>query len=247
MAIKNFSHERGGILAQPSQGASGKDSTETGLRGRKKARRRQEILSNASSLFADQGVDATTMAEIAEASEVSPPTVFNYFGSKENILNALIFEGTEQARNAHRVSPRDTGKPFGDVLAQLLFEFTENTLRIAGKRVWRYAESVNIRRPNSEFQKRFATSDAALIDLLSDFIGDYDIVLLNGDTPDHEFLARMFFDRWTARYFAFIKDEDMTLETHRAHVVSDTHDIVELLFDSGFAESSPLKKKARVS
>ncbi|WP_204114886.1 TetR/AcrR family transcriptional regulator [Shimia biformata] len=222
----------------------GTDSPDTGLRGRKKARRRQEILSNASELFARQGVDATTMAEIAEASEVSPPTVFNYFGSKENILNALIFEGAERARNAHRDSPRATGKPFGDILAQLLFEFTDNTLQIAGKRVWRYAESVNIRRPNSDFQKRFATSDAALIDLLAEYLGDYDMRLLNGADPDPDFLARMFFDRWTARYFAFIKDEVMSLEAHRVDVVADTHTMVGLLFEPEFAAHSPLKKKA---
>ena len=61
--------------------------------------RRQTILHCAEQLFARDGIDATTIAAIAEAADVSPPTVFNYFGSKENILSALVFEGTEKARS----------------------------------------------------------------------------------------------------------------------------------------------------
>ena len=78
------------------------DSAKPGLRDRKKARRRDEIIAAARELFTVQGIDATTMTEIAAAAEVSAPTVFNYFGSKDGILIAMISEGTRAARERDR-------------------------------------------------------------------------------------------------------------------------------------------------
>lgn len=212
-----------------------------GLRERKKARRRGEIVRAAAELFMRNGYDATTLADIAHETGVSPPTVANYFGSKENILSALIFEGTEAARIRHLHAPRPTGCHFAEVMATLLCEFTENTMRVAGKRIWRYAEAASIRRHGSDFQRRFARNDAALHRLIATVLDDYDIVLRNGSPPDPGFLATIFFDRWTALYLAYIKDESMSMETHAAQIRADVARLVGLLFDDGFAASSPLK------
>lgn len=57
-----------------------------GLRERKIERTRASIVETALRLFASQGVDATTMREIAEASEISPATLYRYFANKEQIL-----------------------------------------------------------------------------------------------------------------------------------------------------------------
>ncbi|WP_328874663.1 TetR/AcrR family transcriptional regulator [Streptomyces sp. NBC_00287] len=53
-----------------------------GLRERSKARRREAILRAAYELFAERGFEATTIADIAAAAEVSPRTVTLYFPSK---------------------------------------------------------------------------------------------------------------------------------------------------------------------
>lgn len=198
----------------------------------------------AAQLFASNGFDVTTIAEIADDCGVSPPTVFNYFGSKENILSSLIFEGTERERTQHQQAPRKTDVPFAEAIGALLCECTENTMRIAGKRVWRYAEAANIRRPNSEFEKLFSYSDAELCKMIERFLGDYAIVLRSGDAPDNALLARLFYNHWTALYFAYIKDDPMPLNRHKADVMADVSGIVDLLFDDDFAAWSPLKKKA---
>ncbi|MET7312342.1 TetR family transcriptional regulator [Streptomyces sp. NPDC005571] len=52
------------------------------LRERSKARRREAILRAAYTLFAEHGFDATTIAQIAAAADVSPRTVTLYFPSK---------------------------------------------------------------------------------------------------------------------------------------------------------------------
>jgi len=64
----------------------GMASADQGLRERKKQRTRRDLRRAAYQLFDDKGYDATTIAEIAKAAEVSAGTFFNYFGTKEDLV-----------------------------------------------------------------------------------------------------------------------------------------------------------------
>jgi AcrR family transcriptional regulator len=57
-----------------------------GLRERKKRQTRQYISDVATGLFIERGFDAVTVAEVAEAANVSVNTVYNYFPAKEDLF-----------------------------------------------------------------------------------------------------------------------------------------------------------------
>ena len=87
-------------------------SPPSGLRERKKQQARADIADAALELFADQGFDDTTVAQIAQRAEVSPATVARYFPTKESLLfpghevNAPALRRAIAERPAHE-SPYD--------------------------------------------------------------------------------------------------------------------------------------------
>lgn len=65
--------------------ARGMDNT-TGLRESKKLRTRRQLAATALELFLERGFDAVSVADVAAAAEVSKPTLFRYFPSKEDLV-----------------------------------------------------------------------------------------------------------------------------------------------------------------
>lgn len=104
----------GHFEASPAQSALAKP----GLRERKKQQTRDTIARAALRLFADRGYDETTLAEIAEAADVSPRTIFAYFESKEDIL---FCDGPDMLSKLRRtLTERPPGTTTVDALRGLL-------------------------------------------------------------------------------------------------------------------------------
>jgi AcrR family transcriptional regulator len=79
----------------------------SGLRERKKAETRRELMYTAIRLFAQRGFDDVTVEDIAAAANVSPSTFFRYFDSKAGAVFGLHRQRLEELRAALEQRPAD--------------------------------------------------------------------------------------------------------------------------------------------
>lgn len=100
-----------------------------GLRERKKRQTRERISEVALGLFVERGFDNVTIAEVAEAAEVSVNTVYNYFQAKEDLV--LPPDEASPQRLADIVRERSLGESAaGAVLARLRREVRGRERRV---------------------------------------------------------------------------------------------------------------------
>lgn len=98
-----------------------------GLRERKKRERRAAIARAALDLFDRQGFRATTVAQVAEAADVSPRTVFAYFPTKEDLLFPDAADTLEHL--GARLGGRPAGELTSDALRAWVAEFVDREER----------------------------------------------------------------------------------------------------------------------
>lgn len=111
------------VPAPPLAAARFAAAKQQGLRERKKQRTYETIARVALELFHAQGFRATTIAQIAEAADVSPRTVSAYYPAKEDLLfphSATAMEGLEA-----RLRERAPGEYAVDALRAWIGELFE--------------------------------------------------------------------------------------------------------------------------
>jgi AcrR family transcriptional regulator len=74
----------------------------SGLRERKRQRTHDTISATAIRLFLERGFDAVSVADVADAAEVSKPTLFRYFPTKEDLVLHRIGDHREEAARVVR-------------------------------------------------------------------------------------------------------------------------------------------------
>lgn len=79
------------------------------MRERKKRDRRSRIEDVAIDLFEQQGVDSTTIEQIAAAADIAPRTFFSYFDTKDDLV--LADYSDRLGRILHELDQRPTEEP----------------------------------------------------------------------------------------------------------------------------------------
>jgi AcrR family transcriptional regulator len=137
-------------------------SPSPGLRERKKQKTRETIITVALELFAERGYEQTTIAEIADAAEVSPRTIFAYFPSKEDILFCDTPEIQDRLAQALRERPE------GATALDALRDFIAGSLSPDGNEVLRkriVAANETLRRNE---RARFAPFEQLMIEAIAE-------------------------------------------------------------------------------
>ena len=86
-------------------------------RQRRHARTRQEILDTALQLVTEKGADKLSLREIARQVDYSPAGLYEYFGSKDEIIDALCLEGNNRLGQALKII--STEMPYQEYLVEL--------------------------------------------------------------------------------------------------------------------------------
>jgi len=87
----------------------------TEIKERDKSKKRDTIIRGAEDVFMRMGYDRASMDAISECAGVSKRTVYNHFGSKENLFEAIVYDLLSQRRNMEAIR-YDTAKPLKDQL-----------------------------------------------------------------------------------------------------------------------------------
>ncbi|HET7388044.1 MAG TPA: TetR/AcrR family transcriptional regulator [Nocardioidaceae bacterium] len=91
--------------AGTARGRDGQDNRSTSHVGRKRQRRTQEILHTAALAFAERGYDGANFEDIAARMQMRGPSLYYYFGSKEELLRACLDQTAEAVTGrAHEVA-----------------------------------------------------------------------------------------------------------------------------------------------
>ncbi len=77
------------VQGAPSRTGVGETREKLGLRERKKARLRQQIIDTSIRLFRKHGYENTRVEDIVQILEISQPTFFRYFPSKDAVLREV--------------------------------------------------------------------------------------------------------------------------------------------------------------
>ncbi len=109
----------------------------TGLRARQKAQRRVLIEKAASELFVEKGFADTTIEEIAARAVVSAPTVYNYYGTKGDLLLALVARGEEGIEEAlSDFSKQAASHTPVELVAKVIRSNVNDTLSALSRELW---------------------------------------------------------------------------------------------------------------
>lgn len=79
----------GALVTRSGTAATVEKQPEVGLRERKKARLRQQIIDTSIKLFRKHGYENTRIDDIVQMLEISQPTFFRYFSSKDAVLRQV--------------------------------------------------------------------------------------------------------------------------------------------------------------
>src|SRR2546426_4002923 len=137
-----------------------------GVRERKKQQTREAIAAAALALFAERGFDAVTVAEVAEAADVSTATVFNYFPTKEDLVYSRFEDFEEELLAAIRNRP--AGESVLEAFGRFILERArQGASRDFGKRVATTAKIISaspaLLARERQIVGRYADALAALI------------------------------------------------------------------------------------
>lgn len=169
------------------------------------------------------------MAAIAEHAEVSTPTVFNYFKTKDQLLLALVLQVHHETRERIHAFEPTASSNLSDAICEFLGMYSRTSLKTINRQTWRHVEATCIRLPDSDFVKKY---DALTQEMFADF---YDFLTQSFRQEKRvagewlKPLAEIMFSHWSRLFIELVRDDSVILDEHIERLRRDLSAMVELM------------------
>lgn len=199
-----------------------------GLREKQKAQRRDLIEGAAGELFVEKGFDDSTIEEIAERALVSPATVYNYYGSKGELLLALVARGEVgiEERLEGIIARVATENPI-ELVTNVIMSNVEDTLSALSRELWGHVVAFIATTSDSDVAPRYldtivAGLAKAIEQVLVHFVTEG---FFKPDTDCH-YVAYLLTRIERIHFLTYIYLEDFSREGLRADIGKDVEFIL---------------------
>ena len=183
-----------------------------GLRQRQKASRRARILNATRKSFQEIGYAEVKIEDIAAESNVSPATIYNYFGTKAGILLALV--GESDTLLIEQLD--DLALTWDGDLVPAVLEFgrilRHHSMSYLQKPTWREVLAASIHDGSGDFGRTYSALDNVLIAKMEALIRSLQKQKSVSPMVDAAALADCLFCLQNIRFFQFIADDSISLE-----------------------------------
>ncbi|KAA6170484.1 TetR/AcrR family transcriptional regulator [Pseudomonas veronii] len=197
----------------------------SGLRERQKAERRQAISKAAIELFERQRFHNTTIEQIASQAGVSPPTVFKYFGNKQEIILEILHHADQRAITDTRSLIREIEDPV-EALCHLERLLTGYALEVMHPSLWRELLPLILFGGSNELPEGYRAMNDALRAEISELLRELQRAGKLRPQLDVELAAFLLNDYSHLQLFRLVNQEHPDIDAHSTQV----RRITELLF-----------------
>jgi AcrR family transcriptional regulator len=144
----------------------------SGLRQKQKERRGSDILDAATKLIEANGWENTSVEEVAARAEVGVATVYNYFGSKVDLLHAIINRYTDEQIEAGRQVIKNRPADVVDGMTSLFYAYVDGIAYHFGKKLIQKYFSMGVSLQFS-YGKDVMPVKMRIIEQMSELVGRY--------------------------------------------------------------------------
>ncbi|WP_053139722.1 TetR/AcrR family transcriptional regulator [Pseudomonas sp. MIACH] len=197
----------------------------SGLRERQKAERRQAISKAAIELFERQGFQNTTIEQIASQAGVSPPTVFKYFGNKQEIILEILHQADQRAIIDTRSRIHEIDDPV-EALCHLERLLTGYALEVMHPSLWRELLPLILFGGSNGLPEGYRAMNDALRAEISELLRELQQAGKLRPQLDVELAAFLLNDYSHLQLFRLVNQEHPDIDAHSMQV----RRITELLF-----------------
>lgn len=204
-----------------------------GLRRQQKLDRSNRILEVARTRFQSEGYDSVTIESIAAEAELSAVTIYNYYGTKANLLLELVKESDVRLLAQLRALTDDLPDDIVDAVAKFGKIMRHHAMTYLAKSTWREVLAASILQGGGQFGTTYRALDRALVVVMAKLVLSYQRRGTLCRRIDARAFADTLYEMQNIRFFLFISD----------HTQDEEEADIRFRRDLGliFADKAPLK------